>query len=206
MSRAAILGGTFNPIHNGHLHLARECARRLGFERVLLMPTAIPPHKQAKELLSNEDRLTLCRLAAEGDPLLEVSDLEMTLEGPSYTYRTLRVLQKRFPEDSFYWIMGGDMLLSFAKWVRYEEILERAQIVAAARLPGEYEAMCRYHREVLKNSPRVVVLKVDAYPVSSTEVRQRIREGQPWEGLVPPAVAAFLRRGRCYLPDGKDDG
>lgn len=205
MSRVAILGGTFNPIHNGHLYLAKECAQILDFGQVLLMPTAIPPHKQPKELLSNEDRLALCRLAAQEDPLFQVSDLEMKLPPPSYTYRTLRELHAQKPDDSFFWIMGGDMLLSFAKWVRYEEILSLSTIVAAAREPGEYEQMKRYHREVLHDSDRVKLLAVRAYPVSSTEIRNRIHQGLPWTHLVPQGVADYLQEHRCYLSNREEE-
>lgn len=198
MQKIGVFGGTFNPIHNGHLHLCYNCAERLELDRILLIPTHRPPHKTANDLASDQDRLRMCALAVDGDPLFEVSDLEIQRAGVSYTVDTLHTLRERFPEDELYFILGSDMLFIFDRWHRYEEILTLCTVVAGAREGEELERMRDYHQTVLGGTPKVKLLPFDALPMSSTSLRRAIRveKGQA-EGL-PPAVAAYIAKHGLY--------
>lgn len=190
MRKIAVFGGTFNPIHEGHLHLCRECDKVLGFDEILLMPTNVPPHKKPDHLLSNEDRLAMCRLACEWQEKIRVSDLEMQMQGVSYTVYTVKELRKQYPDAELYWIVGSDMLLSFHQWYQYEEILKEISLVAGAREAGEYEQMSRYATDTLSGY-RVYVIPIKAVEVSSTEIREQLVKGEKPK-LLPEAVYAYI--------------
>lgn len=199
MSRIAIFGGTFNPIHNGHLHLCRNCAQILGLDRVILVPAHRPPHKTVRDLASDEDRFAMCGLAVAGDPLFTVSDVELKREGVSYTIYTLETFRAEYPGDELYFILGSDMLFILHQWYRYEDLLTLATVVAGAREEQELERMRRYHRDVLHGDPRVRILSFDALPVSSTELREGLQDGlECVEGFLSPAVAEYIRAHALY--------
>lgn len=192
-----IYGGTFNPVHLGHIHLLRAAAPY--FERILVMPDRVPPHKEAEMLASGADRAAMLKLAVSDIPQAEVSTLELEAEGRSYTYLTLRKLRALYPRDRFTLIIGGDMLRSFKEWRNWQEILENASLLAAARDDGEYERLIR----AAEAFPGTRVLKVPPFPMSSTSVREAARAGKPLTGMVPPAVARYIRDHSLYL-DRKD--
>lgn len=203
MHRLAIFGGTFNPIHNGHLHLGHQCAEKLGLERILLMPTHRPPHKETDDLASDEHRFAMCRLAVQNDSLFEVSDLEIKRAGVSYTIDTLEELHRQYPEEKLYFILGSDMLFILNQWYRYQDILKLATVVAGAREAEELARMHRYHREVLQNHPKVQILSFDALPVSSTELRERVCEkNSNLSPLLPPLVEEYIREHGLYCKGG----
>ena len=122
MSRIGILGGTFNPIHNGHIQMAKYSHDAAKLDKVILMPTFVPPHKESANLVSCEHRFNMCRLASAELPYAEVSDFEIKLEGKSYTYRTLQLLKSQNENDDFYFIVGADMFLSMQNWKNPEII------------------------------------------------------------------------------------
>lgn len=128
MKKIAMFGGTFNPIHNGHLCLAKTFVRQLQLDKVLLVPTYAPPHKQYQDTTSPEDRFQMCRLAAEDINDLEALDLEIKRQGPSYTVDTLCQLKKEHPEEELYLITGGDMFLTIQNWKEAQEIMRLAVI------------------------------------------------------------------------------
>ena len=183
--RVGIYGGTFNPVHLGHIHLLREVLKTGLLDRILVIPDRTPPHKQAPDLIDGEKRLEMLRLATCGMDGVEVSDIELRREGKSYTYQTLRLLREQRPEDCFSLIMGADMLLSFKEWRNWEEILAHTRLVAAARDEGEYEQL----EEAASSLGHTALLKITPFPASSTEVREAVREGKPLEKLVPEPVA-----------------
>ena len=146
--KIGVFGGTFNPIHQGHLSLATQFADRLGLDRVLLIPTAIPPDKSAQDLAPAEHRLNLCRLAAKTDPRFVPCDLELRREGPSYTVMTLRELRNAYPkEDEFFLLMGSDMFLTFESWYMAGEIALLCTLCGGARDGGELEALQAKEKE-----------------------------------------------------------
>jgi nicotinate-nucleotide adenylyltransferase len=199
VARVGILGGTFNPPHIGHLVCAQEARDQLGLDRVLLMPARVPPHKDVDADPGPQARLELCRLAAAGDDGLQVSDLELGREGPSYTVDTLRALHERSPEDELTFIVGGDMAASLPSWREPREVLRLARVAVAER--GEAR-----HRDLgaaldpLHDGTRVVTFTMPRLDLSSTDIRRRVAEGRPIRHLVPDPVAAAIAACGWYAP------
>lgn len=202
--KVAVFGGTFNPIHLGHLHLCAECQREYQFQKIILMPDNLPPHKQVQQLATARQRLDMCRLAAEGIPFLEVSDLELRLKGVSYTVQTLRKLTQNFPEVEWHWIIGSDMLYTFHQWYRYEEILSMAKVVAGAREQAEYDKMLSYREQLGPLKNRVEIIRLAAKPLSSTQVRKALETGEPVvRDYLPEQVFSYIREHGLYQGKGK---
>ena len=198
--RIGIYGGTFNPPHSGHVHLARTLAQALGLERVLIIPANLPPHKQAHELASGADRMEMCRLAFPDEPF-EISGLELSRGGKSYTCDTLAALQKQYGNAEFYLFMGTDMLLSFHQWRNPGEILRMCRLAVAARGGmEEYASLESYIRggPLGDLSSRVILCTVRPVPVSSTELRKKLREGREVKGLIPGEVCHYILEKGLY--------
>lgn len=199
MERIGILGGTFNPIHNGHLHIARAFLEKLSLDRVLLVPTRMPPHKDGGELVSGGQRLEMCRIAAQCDERLGVSDIELKREGLSYTVDTLRELHQQHPDTRFYFIMGADMFLTFEKWKNFDVISSLAAICTASRHDGEIEKLRSYAEKLSQQYH--TECHVESFPVveiSSTEIRQTIADGGDAGALVPPGVNEYIQKNGLY--------
>lgn len=196
--KLGILGGTFNPIHNSHLYIARSYAEKLELDRVLLIPTHTPPHKPDKSLAPPEDRLAMCRLAVEGEKRLSVCDYEIRRAGKSYTLHTLEYLREKHSDAELYFLMGADMFLTVQAWYRPERIFELAILCATAREPGELAAL-EAHRPVLEAmGARCRVLELQPRPLSSTQVRACVKAGEKLDDLVPPNVAQYIRERGLY--------
>ena len=184
--RLGILGGTFNPIHLGHLVLA-ECAReQCALDEVWFIPTATPPHKLPRDLLEGRRRLALVRLAIRGHPSFRASDLELKLGGMSYTLRTVRAIRQRNPKAELFCIVGSDMLT--VPWYGLEELCRLCTFVAAKR-PLASGA---------RRFPGMRWLSMPCLEISSSMIRARIQRGQSIRYLVPDAVARAINRGRLY--------
>lgn len=202
--KVAVFGGTFNPIHLGHLHLCAECQREYQFQKIILMPDNLPPHKQVQQLATAQQRLDMCRLAAEDIPFLKVSDLELRLKGVSYTVQTLRKLTQNFPEVEWHWIIGSDMLYTFHQWYRYEGILSMAKVVAGAREQAEYDKMLSYREQLGPLKNRVEIIRLAAKPLSSTQVRKALETGEPVvRDYLPEQVFSYIREHGLYQGKGK---
>ena len=177
MIRTGIFGGSFNPIHNGHISLARQLKEREGLDEVWLMVSPQNPLKKSADLLDDKARLEMARKALEGVEGIIASDYEMHLPKPSYTWNTLQALSRDYPEREFVLMIGGDNWQLFDRWYRAEDIKARYQIVVYTRTPGD-----------------------DGFiDISSTEVRQRIREGKSIRKLVPPAVESVIKEKGYYV-------
>ena len=193
--RIALFGGTFNPIHCGHLTVARAVADRLALSRLVLMPSARPPHKPAGDLAAGEDRLAMCRLAAEIDPRLVVSDLELHRPPPSYTVDTLAALGRDSPSAKLLLVIGADMLRDFHLWYRFEDIARTARIVTVPRPGVEIGSLAALRRALGEAAVEGILADLQDTPlvdVSSTEIRRRLLAGQSVADLVPPAVARYI--------------
>ncbi len=196
--RIALFGGTFDPIHNGHLVVARELAARLALDRVLIMPTFVPPHKIKTEMASAVDRLEMCRLACAPYPELTVSDLEINRRGASFTVLTLEQLHRQMPEAELFLFVGADMFLTLGSWHRFADIAALATLCAVPR-EGVPAAALRDHAAQLEaQGARCVIEDIDTPRISSTVIRERVRRGEPLDGLVPPTVAAYIDAGQVY--------
>lgn len=196
--RIAVYGGTFNPIHNGHIHLAEQFARILGADKVLLIPTREPPHKIAVDLAPARDRLEMCRLAS-ADKLFEASDVEFRRPAPSYTSDTLLELKAKYQNSEFFLITGEDMFLTIQDWHEPQTIYSLATLCAAPRSAEGLPSLLE-HADFLKRSgARTVVENIEYLPISSTMVRNAVKSGKSIAGLVPPAVAEYILGNNLYL-------
>lgn len=184
--RLLILGGTFNPIHVGHLMLAEEVAREFGYDRVALVPSSLPPHKRPEGDPGPEARLEMTRAAVEGSGAFIVDGCEIERGGTSYTVDTLEHIVATYPLDGRpALVIGDDLVAGFESWRDPDGICRLADLIVARRLGGR-EPLGRPHR-LASN----MIL-----PVSSTDIRARIASGRPWTWLVPePAVRYILRNG-----------
>ena len=177
--------------------LAQEAASQLELERVVLVPTGNAPHKRIEPEPGPEVRLELARLAAAGDELLEVSDLEIGREGPSYTYLTLEALHEQRPGDEFVFLMGADIAAELERWERPRRVLELARAAIAAR-PGASLDEAEAALERLGAGDRFDVIRMPEIGVSSTMVRRRVDQDRPVRYLVPDAVAAAIAERGLY--------
>jgi nicotinate-nucleotide adenylyltransferase len=195
--RLGLLGGTFNPPHIAHLVCAQEARAQLDLARVVLVPAAVPPHKEVPEEPGVEHRLAMCRRAAALEPWLEVAEAELERPGPSYTVDTLRELHARAPEDELTFIVGGDMALSLPSWREPDEILRVARLGVAERAAAA-RAEIAAALEPLSASDRVSFFAMPRLDVSSTDMRARVRAGRPIRWLVPDPVADYIGEHGLY--------
>ena len=197
MGDIGILGGTFNPPHMGHVVMAQEALDQLDLDRVVFMPVAVPPHKEAREDPGAAERLELCRLAVAGDDRFGVSTLEIERGGPSFTVDTLRMLHDVEPEHDLTFIVGGDMAQSLPAWREPEAILALARLAVAEREGVRREDIAR-RLEPLHRGDRVVFFDMPRIDVSSSSIRRRVADGRPIRYLVPDAVAAAIAEHGLY--------
>lgn len=202
--KIGIFGGTFNPIHKGHLHLASGALAYLELDKVLFMPTNKPPHKKVSDLADTEHRINMCKLATRSDPRFEVSDIEFTRGGVSYTVDTLRELKKIYPDDRLYFLMGSDMFLTMLSWREPEEIFKMTSLAAIARGHEEKEKLEEY-AEVLKSyGADCAVADIRPMPMSSTRVRAEILFGGAGRDVVDTKVYDYIWQNSLYGLDAKD--
>lgn len=197
--RIAMLGGTFDPIHKGHLELARAFARRLDLDRVVLMPTAVPPHKLKSHMAPAEDRLHMCRLATAADPLFEVSELEITRGGASFTVDTLETLTAQRPDAEWFLITGADMFLTLGTWKRFPDIARMVTLCTAPRDDGSVAKLQAYAAELEGQGARCVIADIPLMLVSSTDLRQAIAAGDDTHDWLPCEVADYIAREGLYV-------
>lgn len=194
MNKVGIFGGMFNPVHEGHTALAREAFKALALNEMLIIPTANPPHKNDVSV-SFADRMEMCSIAFADDRNFSVSDIEKRLGGKSYTINTVRALREIYPKDTeFYLIIGSDMLFGFTKWYRYEALLKECHVVAAARENDSYADMLEEANDI----GRIKVLNLPVKEISSTEIRESIKNGADTSGVLAPAVSEFIAARGLY--------
>ncbi|TKB49484.1 nicotinate-nucleotide adenylyltransferase [Ferrimonas sediminicola] len=209
-----LLGGTFDPIHNGHLQMALELQRRLGLEELRLLPNRLPPHKPGAHA-DGEQRLAMVRQACAPYPQLSVDDRELRRHQPSYTVDTLEQLRQEHPDESICFIIGMDSLASFDRWYLPQRILELANLVVCRRhgVPapdlGDFNAAVTTDARALRRHRRGQILLTDLEPVglSSTAIRTALAQGQLPRDHLPPAVADYIAAHGLYghgvAPNGR---
>jgi nicotinate-nucleotide adenylyltransferase len=200
-----ILGGTFDPIHLGHLEAASAARNALSLDRVLLLPSRTPPHRSMEPGASVYHRFAMTAIAANGREGMLASDLELRRDGPSYTALTLEALQHEgFAPSQLVFIIGSDAFAEIGTWYDYPRLLTLANFVVVSR-PGAPFSMAERIPVPQSGIPRSAptsILHVDAKTpdVSSTDIRRRVASGESIEGVVPPCVAEHIRRHRLYVP------
>ena len=198
MPRAiGLLGGTFNPVHEGHLSIAREALSLFALDAVWFIPCAVPPHKPAHNLASNEDRLAMLRLALAGEPRFDALPIEFDRPGKSYTVDTVRALQALHPGDGFVFIIGADTLPELHTWHQPLELLSLVRIVTLAR-PGLVPDADALQLPPPWPARLLADLRTgDPLDVSSRDVRAKIAAGQP-VSLVPEPVLRYIQEHNLY--------
>lgn len=195
--RTGIFGGSFNPVHNGHIHLAETIKRDLELDRIFLIPSRISPHRSSDEYVSGEDRLEMLRLACKGHDGLEVCGYELNSDRVSYTIYTIEHFRRLFPGDELFLLVGSDMLLSFDKWYRFKDILAEASLAVVSRQEGD-EAVLRKKAEELGKYGDIFISTSSPMTVSSTEVRKKIAKNSDLACYLDENVVQYIRLKELY--------
>jgi len=191
--RIGVFGGTFDPIHIGHLIVASEVRERFNLDRVIFVPTAQPPHKRYRLFASPEDRLKMVKFAVKSNPHFLVSEIEQRKEF-SYTAETLEHFKRSYPQARLYLIIGADNISEIKDWRQPERIFKLAKVVAVRR--PDYDLSPSEDRY----SSRLILFPGPEIGISSTDIRKRIRSGKAFQYLVPERVAKYIMDNGLYLP------
>lgn len=199
--RIGIMGGTFDPVHYGHLVTAEGARCQYKLDQVLFLPSGKPPHKLMKKVSDAEHRYMMTVLAILTNPYFEVSRLDIDRKGVSYTIDTLRILQQTYgPDAELYFITGADAIFEITNWKDSDEYLTIAHFIAAARPGFSLEELPQVTQNwVGEHRDRFHVLKVPAMAISSTEIRERVRKATSIRYLLPEPVEHYIRRHNLYL-------
>lgn len=191
--KIALLGGTFDPPHLGHRKLCESFIEMMDFDKILVIPTYIPPHKIREGISSGEDRLKMCSLAFEDIEKVEVSSMEIDRGGKSYSFDTLCALKEKYQGSELYFLMGTDMYATFHEWYRYEDVLKLCKL-----------CVCRRYEEDEKNeflspfSDRVIFCSTEPFEVSSSQIRETIKNGEDVSDLLAPEVYEYILTRMLY--------
>lgn len=199
MGKTGIMGGTFDPIHCAHLRMARCAMEQKKLDRVLFMPSKIPPHKMGRKVSDEQLRAQLVRLAIEEEEGFYYSDFELRRDGTTYTAKTLELLKKQQPGETFYFIMGGDSLFQFANWYQPEEIARCAVILAVSRGTVGEEQM-KEQAKLLAGQfhGRFELVRMEKMEISSSLIRKRLARGEPVKQMLPGKVYEYIEKNHCY--------
>lgn len=197
MARIGFYGGTFNPIHLGHVGVCRQAVKQLRLDCLHVIPAFIPPHKASPDLAAGEDRLAMCRLALQGLPNILADDYELTRGGVSYTIETMRHMRECYSEDDFYLIMGTDNYLTFTAWREWQALGRMCTLAVASREEDDKEALYQQARLLAREGVLSIFLDNPVRVVSSTKIRQMLRAGEPC-GDLSPAVAEYIAAHGLY--------
>jgi len=194
MKRIGIMGGTFDPVHNGHLLLGRQAYEEFDLDEIWYMPSHIPPHKKDHKITSAEDRIEMLRLALMGIPYCVVSEFEMQREGNTYTAHTLELLQNEYPENQFYFIIGADSLFQIERWYHPEKVMALTTLLVSGR---EYEGADRTFDEQIeylteKYNAIILPMHNEEVDIASADIRKRISENKDITKDVPKAVVEYI--------------
>lgn len=199
-ARIGVLGGTFDPVHNGHLAIASSLREALDLERVVWVPAGQPPHKQGQIVSSDADRLAMLELAVAGSPVDAISRADLDRGGPSYTADLLEILHRQFAPNTLVFLMGEDSLRDLPAWHDPERIIRLAELAVAAR-PGIETDLDVIERQIPTARGRIFLVTTPEISISSSDIRRRVRDGEPIDILVPPAVARYIADHGLYRSD-----
>lgn len=199
MSKTGILGGTFDPIHRAHLAMGRRAMKEEQLDRVLFMPSKIPPHKMGRRITPENVRREMVELAVAGEAGFVFSDFEFRRQEITYTARTLSLFHREQPGEELYFIMGGDSLFYFERWYQPEEILRHATILAFSRDGLSREEMEERAGVLMgRFGGQIRVISMPCMEISSNGIRERIVRGESVEEYLPPSVYRYIMETGCY--------
>lgn len=203
MQKIGLFGGTFDPIHQGHLHIARAFADELDLSQMIFLPAGEPYHK-AKVQTAAQHRLAMVQLTIADDPRFAVSDCDAVRQGATYTFDTIQAFRQSFPNCRLHWLMGMDSLLTLHTWKHWQALVQQINLVIAARsgesltqLPAVLQT---WLPQALKNKT-VHFLTASEYPISSSEIRWRLQHNMPVDEHLPAAVWNYIQENRLYQTD-----
>jgi nicotinate-nucleotide adenylyltransferase len=217
--RLGLLGGTFNPIHNGHLAIARQTREALALDRILFIPTSDPPHKLPQSLAPAKDRYEMVRLAIGSDPLLAVSDVELRRSGTSYSIDTVRQLQQEYgPQTELFFLIGLDAFLEFPSWHEPNTLLTLCSFIVISRPGLSFQALSTLpllpplsqqslldldkggssRLTVPMGAHALICLRLPPSDVSASGIRSKFKQGLPTANLLPPPVESYILQHHIY--------
>ncbi len=188
MKRIGILGGTFNPIHIGHLMIAQAVLEKFNLDKVIFVPACLPPHKSGRNLIAAEDRLRMVRLAVRGNRHLEVSPFEIAKGGKSYSIDTVRHFQQHYPGAKLFFIIGSDHIVTLHTWKNIQELVKIVSFIAVYR-PGF---------KTIRSKIRVKSMIIPGVHTSSSDIRRRLVAGKTVQHLIPENVLRYIRKHKLY--------
>lgn len=200
MRKIGILGGTFNPIHNGHIHIGKEALKALDLEKVIFVPTGRPHHKLNDAALINENlRYRMVSLAIQGKKGFDLSDYEINKKGFSFTYETLRYFNKIYKDSQLYFISGADCLIDIYTWKNVQDIFARASLVVFNRPGFSKEDIIKQKKKVEEDfHTKIITLDVEPLKISSTDIRNAVKNHGEIKDEIPKAVMNFIKEHNLY--------
>ena len=201
--KVGILGGTFNPIHCGHIKLAENALNNVDLDEVWFIPSGISYMKNQKEIVSAFHRMEMVKLAIKGNDCFKASDIEIVKKGNSYSYETMETLAKKYPDIQFYFIIGADTVFSIETWKYPERIFRVSELLVMYRLGEPLEAV-REQISALqqKFDVRITLLACDPVPISSSDIRKKIKDKHRIHHMVPATVEAYMKENGLYEMTG----
>lgn len=194
--KIGIIGGTFDPIHNGHLVIASCAADAYDLDHVIFIPSAVPPHKIGKKITPVENRYEMTLLATLDNPRFSVSKVEMEREGSSYTVDTIKYFRDLYPEQEIYFITGADTIVEIDTWKNPHELMQMVHFIAAVRPGYTFEGLAKDFYQ--KNRERILLLETPEMGISSTGIRERVQARRTIQYLVHPSVERYIEKFQLY--------
>ena len=199
--KIGIMGGTFNPIHLGHLVMAEQAYEQFSLDNVMFLPSKKPPHKKYSEIVSENHRTNMILKAIDGNAHFFLSTMELDREGVTYTIDTMKQLKKENPQNQYSFIIGADSLFQLQEWNRAEELMGMTEFLVATRDHHTYEEMGSYVRKLEeKYKARVQFIKIPTIEISSSDIRERIKQGKSIKYLVSEQVEEYIKEHNIYEP------
>ena len=198
--KVGIMGGTFDPIHCGHLATAEAVKDALALDQVLFIPSARPPHKRGRKIVEAEHRLAMTILATCSHPDFHVSTIEILRTGPSYAVDTIDALKSIFADDTqFFFILGADAALELSTWHNAQELVDKCNFVVATRQGTEFDMRTVEKDFSIESRRHLLRVETPALEISSTDIRDKVRRGRSIRYLVPELVEQYIRKECLYL-------
>ncbi len=194
------MGGTFNPIHIAHTSMARAALIQADLDKVLFMPSKNPPHKSEREVLAENFRADMVKIAIKEEDGFVYSDFELKREGTTYSADTLRLLNEQFPEDTFFFIMGGDSFFSIEKWYRPEEIMKRAVLLPISRDDAGLDEMLLQKKNLEEHyGAKIQIVTMPAIHISSSDIREKLSRQEDVSRYLSKGVTEYIKTNHLYV-------
>lgn len=201
MKNIGLFGGTFDPVHNGHLHIAQAFAEEIGLDAVIFLPAGDPYHKPQNTQTAAEHRFIMTQLAIAGEPRFALSDCDIVREGATYTFDTVQIFRQQFPAAQLWWLLGSDSLMKLHTWKKWQTLVRQVNIAVAMREGDSLnQTPCELRVWLGKalQEGSVRILQAPLYNISSTQIRAALKSQNLSDGLIAPSVARYIRQHGLY--------